>query len=838
MSAKTTAVLALIVAAVWLAPRAAAGASTPRISFTDSYTDSLVKDAAEGVENVATSGSGTITISLPSEGSGLDPATFDTNTEYSIDVGPTFNASGTLGEDPAYKAGNPSATVKATDPDTGKVLATLTFSWTATTISVSGRASTDFYSAEGYFGQPNAGAPGTTTNYDVTEVSVSLDVFDYEATNVIVTGRNKDKEVTDAYGKPASLESGSIRGAADFTPPVVTVAKPAQNTKTTSGVIPLLSGSASDNEALAGVWVVVNEDTNNLIELAGPFEPSAAPKSTSWETNDVDLSQLPDPGAFGTNVLEFYASDTSGNVSSVVTRHVFWERATNMTVQTAGPGSIRGLANNQRVNLGQGYPVTALPAKGCVLESWTDSSGDYLSGSAAFDYIAGSQDGNPNLTATFAPNPYPPFKGAYRGLFLDPVHGVTPTNAGYVTLTLTTNGAYTGKLYLGAASYPLSGQFEFPSDYAQGDTTNWTEELLKPGAGLSLDVALGLDLDTNLTDPGAGFLTGSISAEYSKSESGFHTNFWTASVMGELSQYESSTNTEPGVYNVAVPPVGSDSSQGPGGYGYGTATLTSKGAVRLVLNLADGVSPAVSFSSAVAADGSFPFFNPLYSGKGVILGWLQFTNDPVNLADLEGYNVWWAKLPAADKFYTNGFSTLATPFVSMVIGSHYAAPKAGSNILASVTNSVGSTEIPFALDDINPDGLGTEDIATNVTYNPQKNAFTVESPNDNKVKLSLAASSGTITGSFEETPPGGKVIPFRGMLLPTGAAACGFFLGTNQDTGSFILATPPTAPLPPPLLPPEGGDGRIIGGGILSGVGLDSFSLRAVPAASSGPGGK
>ena len=91
-----------------------------------------------------------------------------------------------------------------------------------------------------------------------------------------------------------------------------------------------------------------------------------------------------------------------------------------------------------------------------------------------------------------------------------------------------------------------------------------------------------------------------------------------ASVSGELSHY--GNNPALGLYNLVVPPVGSDPSQGPGGYSYGSATVGRGGTVALMLNLADGTSPAISFSSAVAQDGSFPFFASLYSGKGFFNG--------------------------------------------------------------------------------------------------------------------------------------------------------------------------------------------------------------------------
>ena len=159
----------------------------------------------------------------------------------------------------------------------------------------------------------------------------------------------------------------------------------------------------------------------------------------------------------------------------------------------------------------------------------------------------------------------------------------------------------------------------------------------------------------------------------------------------------------------------------------------------------------------------------------------------------------------ADKFYTNGFSTVSTPFLNeaiMAMGSLYIAPKAGTNILATVTNSVGSTNLPIVLNDVNGNGVGTADIGVTASYNPQKNSFTVSS-NTNSVTLSLTETNGVLSGSFVPVH-GAKPIPFNGVLLPSAGAVYGFFAGTNQDTGSFTIA-PPAPPPPPPIVIRVGG---------------------------------
>ena len=247
------------------------------------------------------------------------------------------------------------------------------------------------------------------------------------------------------------------------------------------------------------------------------------------------------------------------------------------------------------------------------------------------------------------------------------------------------------------------------------------------------------------------------------------TNYWEVPLTAELSQY-SANLAALGAYNIQIPPLSDDPSMAPGGNGYGSATLSAGGAVKLTLNLADGTSAKLSFASATAGDGTFPFFYSLYGGKGVLLGWLQFTNDGFIPANLEGTHFAWVKLPVAGKYYTNGFSTVGGPLIT---GSIFAPNKAVSNI-------VGATNLQAVFND------GGIEVNTILAYNPQKNIFTAQSPNSNSVTLAMTAASGALSGSFVPGH-GAKPITFNGVFLPTSGAGCGFFPGTNQDTGRFTL---------------------------------------------------
>jgi hypothetical protein len=740
---------------------------------------------------------------------GVDITTFNATTAVSVNAGGSGGSglawNNVLGDDTNYQTGKTSATIHSTDANGSNY--TLALRWTATTLTVNGSFGYDLFGADSLYGTP--GTPGLTPISDVYSVSLQVGDFSTNDSLVFVTGRNTDTEIVGPDGNPYSLESGNIRGAADFTPPTAVISTPAGNFQTTNGIIPLLSGQASDNVALSSVYLVVNYDMNDPIALAGPFDPMMSLKSAGWGLTNLDLSTLALPGSYGTNTLQVYATDSSGNVSSPATRNVLWAHPVILNLPTTNQyGTVTGLRNGQTVNVGEGYAVTANPATnhGYVFENWTDSQGNVLSVTPSFNFMPGL-DGT--LIANFVTNPYVALKGNYTGLFYDMVNGVAPASAGYVTVSVTALGACSAKFYLGTSNFTVNGPFLFPYDVAQGDSNNFANFSVNLNSNTTLYITLLLNMDTNLADPGAGVITGSIYANGYDSYQIMPMPGWTATLSAELSKYVSSTNTTPGLYNLAIAPLGSDPSQAPGGYGYGSATLSASGAVNLVLNLADG-SPTVSFNSAVAQDGTFPFFNPLYGGKGIILGWLQFTNDPANLADVEGANVAWVKLPAAGRFYTNGFSSLptgSTPFDTFtpgfafpVTGSRYVAPRAGTNILASATNNAGSPNLPVVLNDLNGASVNTADFSAIASYNPQRNTLTVHTPNQNALSLALATNTGVLSGSFVAVPGrSATTIHFNAALLPKAGAIYGFFAGTNQDTGVFTLAMPTNiVPVGPP----------------------------------------
>jgi hypothetical protein len=746
-----------------------ASVATTAISFTDSWKDTATTDYQAG-----TTGSGKLAISLPWVGvpaitsSNVIVSDIDSNSLFSISIG-------AVGNPLPIVPGPFSAALKFTTNKNGgsalfPILLTngqgdmvsngnLTVSWTATNIAVTAACDVDFAGEEAYLTNNSDGMPGTQSLSGISEITLVLGdnnggLFTYDNTNVPLTGKNTQTIYTNGDGTTFLMESGSMTGAADFTPPKVAITSPKAGFAVyNANSIITLEGTASDNVSVASIQYYLNGDTANPVEIDSDELPT---NSLAW-TNEVDFSQP--PGHLGTNVVTVFAVDTSGNVSSNVSRTFLWisNNAATVSVNPPGAGTVKGITNGQTLQVGSGHNVTATPAnKTWIFSQWTDGAGDVLSSSQTYDYI----DTNGTLTANFVNNPFTnaTLAGSYAGLFFD-ASGVEPIDAGSISLKVTGTGGYSGQIYIAPTNmlFSFSGQLAMSPD----DSTAGADFTLKVSKTEYLDVNLEI---TNLSDPDAAMLGGSVAAYSDSTE----TNLLdTANIQGKLCL--NNTNVVPGLYNVDIP--GSpDPSQAPGGYSFGTATVssTTKGAVSLVLDLADGTSAAVSSSSSMALDGTCPFYDSLYGGKGAILGWLQFATN--GSGAVQDSSSWWVKEPVADKYYTNGFRIQEEGSPS---GARYLPAKAGTNLF-------GATALTFVVDGGFTNLTLPNETDFAVTYNPAKNTFTDTS----KVTVALTNSTGRLSGSFYPTNAT-TPLSFRGLMV--GGVGVGFYADTNYQTGPVSI---------------------------------------------------
>jgi len=506
--------------------------------------------------------------------------------------------------------------------------------------------------------------------------------------------------------------------APDVVGPNLSVANPVANLVITSGTL-LVSGTAYDNVAVSNV----------VVELNGGDPIEVATNSGPWS---ITLTNLPG----GTNVIVVRTQDTSSNVTEV-TRRIFHRVSVPLSLTIVGSGTVSGASNGDLLEVGRNYTLTAKPAKNHLFADWSGSN------SSLNPKLTFMMDRDHALTATFGTNLFPAVQGTYNGLFSD-TNDFQQASAGFLTLKVGKTGASSGKLMLNGGSHSVKGNL---SAFGLGSFL-----VARKGTN-PVQLELSLDL-TNGTDQ----LTGTVSEVTSNS-----TTIWTAQLLTDRAYFDGKINiaTQAGKYTIVLP-TDTNSAAGPVGDGFGAVSVTTKGAVSLTGTLPDGTK--ITQKTSLSKNGDWPLYVPLYKGKGSLISWVNFTNQPDS--DLLGLFNWFKQTQTA-KYYAGGFTNEA-----LLVGSRF-VPSATNNILGLPNALVSFLGGNLSADFTNAIGIDAKNKVTNL--------------GSNKLSLSLNKSSGTFKGSV--TPPaGGKALSFSGAILQKQTNGSGFLLSTNLS--SRVAITP------------------------------------------------
>lgn len=510
-------------------------------------------------------------------------------------------------------------------------------------------------------------------------------------------------------------ESGNVQlnlsAGPDVTPPTVVIKSPAANATVTNSTL-MVQGTASDKTAVSQVRV-------QLINSGGTNQMQIATGTNTWSATLTNLlsgtNMLP-----GTNTIIVEAIDAYQN-STTISRVVNYIPVSPLTLTISGTGTVSPVLTNTLLDVGTNYTLTAKAGPGQVFSNW---SGGVTSTTPTITF---AMQNDMALEAIFVPTPFPPLTGVYQGIFAGSPIG--HTNSGFFSGTVTSSGGFTAKVILAGKSYPMSGQFS-----AGGDAT---ATIVRKGLPT---VTAQLEMDMS-----GGGISGIIS------DGSFFSRFDAQRAMTNAAALV-------GNYTVLIPGVDFDQSK-PGGYSYGTVTVTATGGLTFAGELADGTK--VSQKTSVLADGTWPFYIPLYSGGGSIFGTMTFSNQPES--DITGQVNWFKLQQGKAKFYPAGFAistnavgslfTNASPVLNFKFGSVVVY---GDPIASNITNQVV---------------LGTSNHVTN------------DSPN--ALSLTITTTTGTFKGSVLDQNSN-KTIPFNGVLLQKQNFGGGFFLGTSES-GNVIF---------------------------------------------------
>jgi hypothetical protein len=140
----------------------------------------------------------------------------------------------------------------------------------------------------------------------------------------------------------------------DVQRPVLSITNLASGQRVSNAVF-TVRGRASDNWAVSNVWLQLN---------GGSWTSAAG--TTNWSAG---LNLTP-----GTNSVQAFAVDTSGNRSLTNTLNLDFVVTNQLGLQITGLGTLSPNDSNAWLEVGRNYTITAVPAAGFLFTNWTVST--------------------------------------------------------------------------------------------------------------------------------------------------------------------------------------------------------------------------------------------------------------------------------------------------------------------------------------------------------------------------------------------------------------------------------------------------------------------------------
>lgn len=368
------------------------------------------------------------------------------------------------------------------------------------------------------------------------------------------------------------------------------------------------------------------------------------------------------------------------------------------------------------------------------------------------------------------------FPAGIAGTYVGPVERIAKLGADLGgrldNLIVAPTGVITGKLILGAVSYPLVGAVNVAGLNPLTATVSASLSVKRtgtlPALTLSFDLAGNLLTNGNITDGNDDVYV-----------EGWR-NIWAATPVG------SNATAYVGRYNIALDldnPADAGVASLPQGVSFASFTVAKDGKLTFTGKLSDG--EAVTGSTFVGATGQVFLFQTMYKTvlKGSLLG--RFVIDSKANADpadntIAGDADWNRpeNLAVANKLYRPGFAPL-----SLAVAGGLYVPPVGTTLLLDLTNGTDNAELSF-------ESGGVEALVPNVANLTVPvsvktgNKLTVGT-NTVSAKIATAVpATGAIGGTFTVVP--NKPTTYQGLIVP--------ILGVETGVGYFIQDQPSTTP--------------------------------------------
>ena len=166
------------------------------------------------------------------------------------------------------------------------------------------------------------------------------------------------------------------------TPPRVTISSPTPGMQVSNSFY-TVTGKSTDIVVVSSVWVQLNN---------GGWNPATT--TNQWTNWITQVTLMP-----GTNSVQAYAVDASGNVSPTNTVIFKYVVSAPLTVNINGEGTISPNYNNVLLPVGRNYWMKAKGTNGFGFVNWTDENGIIITNGATLKFVMAS---NLVFTANFA----------------------------------------------------------------------------------------------------------------------------------------------------------------------------------------------------------------------------------------------------------------------------------------------------------------------------------------------------------------------------------------------------------------------------------------------------
>lgn len=572
--------------------------------------------------------------------------------------------------------------------------------------------------------------------------------------------------------------------------PSLTLSGPTANSVVLGASVTVI-GTAKDDKGLQAVQVQLN---------GGSFVDATLTGTPQLSNFSLGITAVP-----GVNSLVVRAVDEKGKISALTKRSFTYKLPSTLTVNISGPANCgtvsAGFTPTSTRDVGMTYKITATAKPGFIFTGWNASS---------YPFIGIPPNANPT-TVSFVMKPgltitafflslanVSTYAGTYQGVltpFYEPVVSDN-SSVGFISISVTSTGAVTGKVLIDGASLPFAGQ------------VIGGKVFFNPARSYELGFVRKGKSTINLSVSMSGGSNSSAQVFLSDNRLGYTDNF--SYVLNAYRSPYSSKNKVPTSlvtgtsqrYNLIFPSVPDQPgvSSYPPGTGIGSLILGSDGSVKIAGTLADNTP--FTASTALTSQHTVPLFASLYANQGHIAGNINIVGPTGPGYDAFGLSFYWCR-PAQPKAQWYPLGWPKNFFIDLV-GAKYLLPPTSANQSCipglgpvDLTNTVGNATLTFM------DGLlsSTRNYAVNITT---KDAVTPLPLKTKNFTLTLTKATGEIKGTFTHTD--GKKPAFKGTTIQKPGdyqGTFGFFMSvppnktsTNGQSGSVMLL-PGALPNPP-----------------------------------------